>query len=135
MSSLIDSAAQIRAVLTRWMQLDDRRQDAAWLDDCVTADFDFRVGRTHLVGRAAIEEFNQARDASAPRGVHILSEPLVQVDNAEATVTTDYLYVRARVAGGYEIALAGRYEDMFVRCPDGRWRCSQRVNVRHHADS
>ena len=57
----------------------------------------------------------------AARGRHLLSEPLITVDGATATATTDYAFV----AKNLTVMSAGRYHDT-LRHDGDRWRIASR---------
>jgi ketosteroid isomerase-like protein len=60
---------------------------------------------------------------------HILSSPLVTGwSDDEAEAATD-VYLVARNASGWSIAIVARYFDTFRRKEDGRWRFSHRRSV------
>lgn len=118
----------IRATLTRWMQADDAGRDEEWVEGYLTEDFEFRVGDRHIAGRDAIRRLNSQREAGPARGVHILSEPAIDVHEDRADVRTPFIYVTAGAAG-YRIELAGLYEDHFVRDGVGTWRCRARFTT------
>ena len=119
---------EIRAVLARWLQADDAGRDEEWVTECLTEDFTFSVGDRHFAGRDAIRKLNTERAAGPPRGLHILSEPTIDLQGDRADVRTPFIYVTAGTAG-YRIELAGLYEDRFVRDETGTWRCRARVTT------
>lgn len=118
----------IRSTLTRWLQADDAGRDEEWVEGYLTEDFEFSVGDRRYAGRDDIRRLNAARAEGPPRGVHILSEPAIDVDGDTARARTPFVYVTA-ADGGYRILLAGLYDDRFVRDRAGTWRCRARVTT------
>lgn len=56
---------------------------------------------------------------------HIMSSARVTLDGDRAEARTYYLTLR-RVEGGPALRSTGLYEDVLVRCGDGKWRISER---------
>lgn len=118
------SADQIRRLLAQWMQADDNASDEEWLEEYLDQDFSFSVGGQVFQGRATVREMNSTRDGA--RGVHILSEPVIDIDGDRARSITAFTYFTVKPDGGYAIALVGTYDDTFRRDPSGRWWCTAR---------
>ena len=72
------------------------------------------IGRDRLVKMVA---------RTPPGGQHVVAHPEIEIQNDEATSTTRF---SATLADGSDTA--GRYENTFVRTPDG-WRISRHVIV------
>lgn len=58
---------------------------------------------------------------------HLVIEPLIAVTGDEASVQSYFLRVEPQDSGPSQIVASGRYLDSLVRCPDGRWRITERV--------
>jgi ketosteroid isomerase-like protein len=93
-----------------------------WTDDAVLQWPD----RPPLVGRDAIAAaFRAHTHAPEVFHKHLLVEPRIEIDGDRARV--DCYFVRLDdYEEGPEIRSFGRYRDVLVRCPDGRWRFSER---------
>jgi hypothetical protein len=85
-------------------------------------------GRTdfHHTGKGEIAEFFH-RHTHSPDVYHkhFLVEPRITVDGDRASVTSYFSRID-RDADGPRMTSFGRYVDVFVRCPDGRWRIRER---------
>ena len=119
------SEEAIRRTLAEYCQaLDDGRFDD-WVD-VFTHEVTFEVMGRVLEGVADVRSFIEAAQGPEARGRHMLSEPLIDLDDDgdRATATTDYAFVSQRL----RITSAGRYRDTLVRHSD-RWRISSRAIV------
>lgn len=134
--------ASIDEVVERLRALEDERQitrtlyryahaqyngDRTMFLDCFTADATIvrtRHGR-EVAGHDAISEFFDAI-SHAPEAFHkhVVIEPVIDVRDDTADVSSDFLYVQDR--GGPMISHFGHYRDVLVRCEDGAWRFSLR---------
>jgi ketosteroid isomerase-like protein len=82
--------------------------------------------REPLTGRAAILEAFRAHTHAPERfHKHLLVEPRVRVEGDRATVESMYARLDA-YEDGPKLRSFGRYLDVLVRCPDGRWRFEER---------
>jgi hypothetical protein len=63
---------------------------------------------------------------------HVVIEPLITFHGADAEVTSYFFRIDEHPTGPY-IRGFGRYDDVLVRCEDGRWRFRQRriLNEQH----
>jgi len=86
------------------------------------------LGRWHASSHAA----GRARPGPHGKGKHYLVGPDIRVDGDRATAESYHLSVTAS-ADGPKMGTMGRYLDVFVRCPDGRWRMTHRQLVREGA--
>ena len=64
-----------------------------------------------------------------PRSVHVISNPIIDVDGDEATAESDFVVVNRDDDGRAYISLVGRYRDQLNRQPDGRWLIAKRTGV------
>jgi ketosteroid isomerase-like protein len=79
-----------------------------------------------LVGREAIREaFREHTHAPDMFHKHLLFQPQIQLDGDRATVESGFARVDEG-EGGPVLRSFGRYDDVLVRCEDGRWRFAQR---------
>jgi ketosteroid isomerase-like protein len=76
----------------------------------------------HAELRAFFRQHTHAPDAFHK---HVLVEPRVIVDGDRATSTSYFERLDRRPEGPY-ISAFGRYVDVLVRSPDGRWRFAER---------
>jgi hypothetical protein len=56
---------------------------------------------------------------------HFLAEPRIKLEGDQASVSSFWTRLD-RSEQGPVITSFGRYQDVFVRCPDGRWRIKER---------
>jgi 3-phenylpropionate/cinnamic acid dioxygenase small subunit len=121
-----DDIEAIRGVLVRYCHLCDEGRFDEW-GELFTEDATFTVlGETHR-GRPAVQEFIEGAQPPEQRGKHMLSEPLIDVHDDEASAWTDYLFV-GRHGGGLAVTSTGRYHDRLAR-QDGVWRIASREIV------
>jgi ketosteroid isomerase-like protein len=101
----------------------------AWLD-CWTPDAE--LVWPHATHRGH-EEIGRAYDdhSHAPEAwhKHVLVEPRIVLEGDRATVDSYFTRVNDSPAGPV-LRSMGRYRDVLVRCPDGRWRLQRRVTER-----
>ena len=122
-NAVVDELA-IRRILASYCQLlDDGHFDA--LADLFTPDGSFNYGAAAASGRAAIRAWFTSSQPPGRRGKHLTLNVLIVVDGDNATVTSDYLWLRS-VDGVISPGLAGRYRDTLVR-DHGRWLISRRT--------
>ena len=97
-----------------------------WLD-CWTEDAVLRwphatfTGRTEIAG--AFDGHSHAPDAYHK---HCLVEPRVRCSGDRATVDSYFMRINASAVGPV-VRSMGRYRDVLVRCPNGRWRIKERL--------
>lgn len=124
-----------RAVLSRiyrYAHTTDYGPVEAWVD-CFTDDgvlvHRSRTGRSmgRFEGRAALTDF-KAQDMKPPFKYrkHLIIEPVIRMNGAEATVVSYYAALRER-DGAPHLSSFGRYLDLLAKCPDGQWRFAEKV--------
>ena len=86
----------------------------------------FTAGDTVHRGRDAIKTLATSLSTGAWRGVHLLSEPVIDVDGDAARATTDWVYVAPGKTSRFEVRGVARYTDTFVRGADATWRYASR---------
>ena len=64
-----------------------------------------------------------------PRSVHVISNPIIDVDGDTATAESDFVVINRDGDGRAYISLVGRYRDRLQRQPDGRWLIAKRTGV------
>jgi 3-phenylpropionate/cinnamic acid dioxygenase small subunit len=66
-------------------------------------------------------------DTGTPKTKHVMSNPIIEVDEAANTATCNayYTVLQATDALALQPIIAGRYEDKFERV-DGRWRYAEK---------
>ncbi len=64
-----------------------------------------------------------------PRGTHLSSNPVIDVDGDTATAETDMIALGRGEDGRAKITLVARYRDRWRRGADGRWRITTRTGV------
>ena len=119
-----DDEDQVRRVLATYGDCYDGGRADAWAD-LFTEDGRFAVAGQVTEGRSAIRAYMERAQAEHGRGIHVTSDPVVDVEGDEATATSAYVYVRPG-DGGPVTAAAGRYRDRLVRV-GGRWRIRERA--------
>lgn len=104
--------------------LDDGRFDE-WVV-VFTEDVVFTVMGHRLEGRDAVRAFIEPTQQADDRGRHMLSEPLIDLDEdrGEARVMTDYAFISRNL----RVLSSGRYHDVLRRDGD-RWRIASREIV------
>ena len=63
-----------------------------------------------------------------PSSMHVLSNPVIDVDGDRARAESDWVMIQRDESGTTNIVLAGRYRDELARI-DGEWRFSSRTPV------
>jgi SnoaL-like domain len=119
-----DQESDIRKLLARYCQLlDDGRFDE-WID-LFTDDIEFVVMGMHKTGHGELRGFIEPSQQADARGKHMISEPWIEIESAEAAIaTTDFAWVSKQGA----IGQSGRYHDQIVN-RDGRWQFRRREIV------
>jgi 3-phenylpropionate/cinnamic acid dioxygenase small subunit len=118
-----DEEDEIRRTLGRYSLLCDDGRFDQW-GELFTEDARLELMGKVTLGRPAIVTYMQSIQPAESRGLHMTSGPLVEVDGASASATTNYMFVRP-TADGMTIVAAGRYYDQLVR--DGRrWLFAER---------
>jgi hypothetical protein len=80
-----------------------------------------------LEGRSAIAEaFRGHTHAPELFHKHLLFQPRIAIDGDRASVASGFARLD-ETDGGPILRSFGRYADELVRCPDGRWRFTQRL--------
>jgi 3-phenylpropionate/cinnamic acid dioxygenase small subunit len=121
---------------TAWADQRAKAAEAAWIDCFVEdgvfawkprAEDDWAI---RLEGRVALTRFIQR--AAFPAGVHenhtLVNPRVTSLDGGRAEAYCYYVILK----GTHEdvwVNTTGRYSDQLVRCPDGRWRLTERLAV------
>lgn len=107
--------------------------DYGWRDvwlDCWTETAVLRWPHAAYTGH---EEIGAAFDghSHAPERFHkhLLVEPRIRLDGDRATADSYFARLDNGDEGPY-VRSFGRYRDVLVRCPDGRWRIQERLAER-----
>jgi hypothetical protein len=141
-TSRLEDEWAIRRLLETYM----RRNDDADLEGMLALfveDAVYRVSGTEFVGHRAIRAFlvrigftadpvrwtDDGNLMTGPRGIHLLSSPLVELDGDEALVESDCVTVHRDSEGDPQLGILCRYRDRVRRCPDGEWRFAERTGV------
>ena len=146
----LEDDKEIRRTLLQYVQVIDQGTDPAQMGDCFTDDgvwwasidgpFAGIAGSRHE-GRKDIEHWFggmprlvTAEDPANPRAKskHYLVSPEIRIDGDRAEVESYHLETSASKDGPL-ITSMGRYLDVLVRCPDGRWRFKERHLCREGA--
>lgn len=129
LQSLLDERDIVRVALRYCRALDTKDWDA--LDDVFVPDATGVLGLPHLIeGRDAIKQRVSGALGLLDDSQHLVGNHEVDVDGDTATHRC-YLHaqhVRHVAVGGPNYIVAGRYEDRFVRTPQG-WRITHRTLV------
>ena len=105
----------------------DYGQEDAWID-CWTEDavLDW-PGRAFMRGHDELRAgFRAHSHAPAMYHKHVVMAPLISINGDTATVHSMFARLD-RYPDGPGIRAFGRYRDTLVRCPDGRWRFTERL--------
>lgn len=149
-TALEDQRAITRTLL-QYVQVIDQGSDPAEMGDCFTDDgvwwasidgpFAGVAGSRHE-GRKDIEHWFAGMPRlgtslevpanSRAKSKHYLVSPDIHLDGDRATVESYHLETTASKEGPL-ITSMGRYLDVLVRCPDGRWRIKDRHLCREGA--
>lgn len=121
--AVADDLAIRRLLASYCLLLDDGHFGA--LAELFTPDGSFNYAGSAASGREAIEEWFTSSQPPGRRGKHLTLNALIDVDADDATVTSDYLWLRS-VDGVISVGLAGRYRDTLARV-DGRWLMARRM--------
>jgi 3-phenylpropionate/cinnamic acid dioxygenase small subunit len=138
-----DDKLAIRELLERYMRYNDDgaldRVVALFAEDSI-----YQVSGNVLRGHDDIREFLGRGGAftdgrpvwtepgelyKQPRSVHVISNPIIDVDSDEATAESDFVVINRDANGRAYISLVGRYRDRLQRQPDGRWLIAKRTGV------
>lgn len=126
---LLDEREIVRVALRYCRALDTK--DWALLDEVFVPDATGVLGLPHVIeGREAIRRRVEGALAHLDDSQHLVGNHEVEVHGDTATHRC-YLqaqHIRHAAAGGPHYIVAGRYEDRFVRTPDG-WRIAHRSLV------
>jgi 3-phenylpropionate/cinnamic acid dioxygenase small subunit len=85
---------------------------------------------TRAEGREAIRAFFPESESTGgrPSAMHVLSNPVIDVDGDTARAESDWVMIQRDEAGVTGIVLAGRYRDVLARI-DGQWRFASRTPI------
>jgi ketosteroid isomerase-like protein len=148
----LEDEREITRTLLQYVHEIDQGEDPAAFGDCFTDDGIWwasidgpfaGLGGSRHEGRTDIEHWfsgmprlkkEAAGAQTTPRGKskHYLISPDIQVDGDRATAESYHLETTADQIGPL-ITSMGRYLDVLVRCPDGRWRIAERHLCREGA--
>jgi hypothetical protein len=79
-----------------------------------------------LAGRAALRRFASARSATV-RGMHVASQPIIQLTGPQSGSAVSYMRVLAQAVGAApELTNFGRYLDRFTLTESG-WKFAERI--------
>ena len=127
----MDSATAITNLLHRYAELFDAGEHDACADLFAHAQIILDPDAPLVVDRAGILEIWRTmviiHDDGTPRTKHIVTNPILDIDEADGTATCrSYYTVLQQVHDGpLQPVAAGRYHDRFERV-DGEWRFSER---------
>lgn len=84
------------------------------------------VGLERYEGYEAVIGFFRADAAAVARGVHMITNHLVEFDDDDHAHGTNYVYAEAEMNNGAQIKAIALNRDRYVRTPAG-WRIAERV--------
>ena len=117
---------RIRAVLERYCYLLDGGEVDQLLElfteDCVFT----MMGQTYEGKAQFAGVWAGVQAVPRPTTLHALVNPRIEVDGAQATATSSFVFVNRNVEGATQVPFAGRYLDALSRGADGCWRLNQR---------
>jgi hypothetical protein len=90
-----------------------------------TADGEWIAPYARVRGPAEIAALMARNIPAEPRRKHFIMNSLIRLDGDRATARTSYLVVLQAAGAGLVPSVAGTYEDVLVRTPDG-WRFRER---------
>jgi len=124
---VLSDADQIRNLLYRYAELiDDGDFDGAGeLFADAEVDWGGEVTRGSAAVVARFEATTRRYDDGTPRTVHIVANPILEVDGASATARSRFVVVQPVGEGSLAPIIFGRYHDRFVRI-DGTWQFASR---------
>ena len=128
----VEDELAIRRVLVDYSATQDAR-DYAGYAALFARDGEWVNGKTVHKGREAIHKMLVELYGAAPPGYvngesfHITSNPQINVSGDRATARSRHLLILRGPNGQPTPALAGRYEDEFIR-EDGQWKILRRVD-------
>lgn len=129
----VEDELAIRRVLVDYSSMQDAR-DYAGYAALFAREGEWVNGRTVHRGREAIHKMLVDLYGAPPPGYvnnesyHISSNAQIDLDGDRATVRSRHLLVMRGPNGEPTPALAGRYEDQFIR-EDGKWKILRRVDT------
>ncbi len=114
----------VRALIARYSLLVDERKGDQLVEEVFSPEAVVMLnGRSHQ-GRAEIRRWFDRIAVNAP-GKHVAGNTFITVEAPDkASAISDWMFLR-RVGGGWEVPLAGRYDDVFERRA-GTWFFSRR---------
>lgn len=132
----------VRRVLERYMRYNDDG-DLDGMLSLFAADAVYRVLGREMVGHDAIAAFLQelgftrstgrwtdpGHENRQPRSMHLISNPVIDVDGDTAIAESDFVTLRRNADGDAELGLVGRYRDRLRKGTDGEWRFAERGGV------
>ena len=90
-----------------------------------TADGEWIAPYSRVRGPAEIAALMARNIPAEPKRKHFIMNSLIRLDGDRASARTSYLVVLQATGAGLVPSVAGTYEDMLVRTPDG-WRFRER---------
>ena len=117
---------RIRQLLAEFIQLRDDKRFDEWVE-LFAEDGTFQYTAKVLVGRHAIRTAVEAL-LREDRGKHLCCNSIIRVSGDVAEVSSDFVKINPTGLtgdGGFAIAVAGRYEDRWVRYSSD-WRLASR---------
>ncbi len=136
----LEDERAILQTLYRYGHTIDGRLPEEWAD-CFVDDgyFEIRVREdgepARHQGRAALMRFVELSQRPGSLVQHGLMEPVIHIDGDTASVTSNWVMLRERGVSEPFLRGWGIYRDRLVRCPDGRWRFTERVAISQASNS
>jgi 3-phenylpropionate/cinnamic acid dioxygenase small subunit len=142
MNDVSQDELQIRRLLEQYMRYnDDRALDR--LLSLFTSDAIYRVGGGEHVGHEGMRRFlggvgfkdNQPHWTDEdqlmvmPRSMHIMSNPIIEVDGNTATAELEFVVMGRDENGRPKVSLIGRYRDRLRKDPEKGWLIAERTGV------
>jgi uncharacterized protein (TIGR02246 family) len=116
----MDDYEQVRQLIARQIRRLDERQLDQWLDSWAE-DGTFSIAGQTLQGKQAIREFVSSAAGGTWRGMHLLSQPVIDIDGEIATASTDYVFVEQTESGGFAVTSLRRMHNRLRRTA-AEWR-------------
>jgi hypothetical protein len=124
MPTLLEDKEAIRELFSEYcFRMDEFR--FAELGALFTADGEWIAPYARARGPAEIAALMARNIPAEPKRKHFVMNTLIELDSDRATARTSYLVVLQAAGAGLMPSVAGTYEDVLVRTPDG-WRFRER---------
>jgi hypothetical protein len=116
----------IRNLIARQAQLRDDNRPEEWVEAYAADGSFWGPDGLEYRGHEAMLEWFRRTHKGHWFGMHLLSQPAIEVDGRDATASTDVVGVMPNGDGGFAVAWVARYHDRFRRDDAGTWQYTER---------